>query len=199
MEHFNVLKWFTFCLRCIASGSSLQNVAVSLAIPFQLWQDDTDCNTIGRVFPLWSIWLNRYFLSPSISQESKNPSLFWKKNDLMGLKLFFCDDERREYISVTVITLCVCVCSAPVSYDTPTQPIEGNKANISSAEQQPANKSHFVWTTSLISQWCHSHTIPTCVRPHARCAVSTATSGELRPHLSLCRRWAYDWWPVGRF
>lgn len=93
---------------------------------------------------------------------------------------------------------CNCVCSAPMRYwHTNGATLQGYKASASSTDQQPANKSHSVWTTTLISQWCHSHTILTCVRPHARCAVSTATSGGLKPHLSLCRCWAYDWRPVG--
>lgn len=69
MEHFNVIKRFTFCLRCTASGSSLQNVSVAVLL-FIPVQHNNDWDTIGPVFPPRiaerlprGIWLNRYFLS----------------------------------------------------------------------------------------------------------------------------------------
>lgn len=46
MEHFNVIKRFTFCLRCTASGSSLQNVSVAVLL-FIPVQHDNDWDTIG--------------------------------------------------------------------------------------------------------------------------------------------------------
>lgn len=148
---------------------------------------------------LQSISLSRYFLALVFPQDSENSDrcshnwvIKWSDGPVITLLcLALLVVTSVENISPTLADIVIiirrCMCGAPVYSHTHTQRCTHScTANSSSIKQRSANKSHLLWATILISQRCHSTTIPVCVRLRV-CAVSTATSGGLRPRLSL-------WW-----